>query len=92
MSADTQNSSHIADAGMSLLDAATIAQDLSPLDPLLVEMSERRLFETMPGDGARVIESDDLGRSLSRSIIGRSRSGHDVLRDLLAALPPWRNS
>jgi hypothetical protein len=92
LSADVNDSSHIAEAGMSLLAAAGVAQELGSLDPLLVEFSERGLFESMPGGAARVVESDELGRSLSRSILGQARGGRDVLSDLLAALPPWRIS
>lgn len=92
LSADVNNSPHVAEAGMALLEAAAIAQDLRPMDPLLVGMSERGLFESMPNGGSRVVDSDELGRSLSRSILGKPRDGRRVLKDLLGALPPWRIS
>jgi hypothetical protein len=75
---------------MSLLDAADVAHDLLTSDPLLSEMSERGLFESMPGGEPRVIDSAELGRCLSRSILGSARGGREVLSDLLGALPPWR--
>lgn len=90
LSADVNDSTHIADAGMSLLDAAGAAEDLAAQDPLLVQLSERGLFESMPDGGARVVESEELGRSLSRSILGEARAGREVLQDLLNSLPPWR--
>lgn len=90
LSAEVNDSPHIADAGMSLLDAAAIADDLRSDDPLMVELSERGLFETMPDRGARVVPSEELNRSLQRSIVGSARDGWAVLGDLLDALPPRR--
>jgi hypothetical protein len=89
LSADVNGSGHIAEAGMSLLEAADVAEELQTRDPLLIEMSERGLFESMPDGSARVLASDEIGRSLSRSILGKARDGRSVLRDLVAALPPW---
>jgi hypothetical protein len=92
LSADVNNAPHIADAGMSLLEAAAVAENLQTGDPILVEMSERGLFESMPQGGARVVETEELGRSLSRSILGHARDGRSVLTELMGALPPWRMS
>jgi hypothetical protein len=92
LSADVNGSPHIAEAGMSILAAADIAADLSPTDPLLIEMSERGLFESMPNGAARVLATDDVGRSLSRSIVGATRDGHRVLVDMVNSLPPWKAS
>ncbi len=90
LSADVNGSPHIAEAGMTLLEAAGVAEDLEDLDPLLAQMSERGLFESMPGGTARVVESDDLGRLLARSILDPSRDGRGILMDLAETLPPWR--
>ena len=90
LSADVNGSGQIAEAGMSLLEAAAVAEELQTYDPLLTEMSERGLFESMPDGAARVLASDEVGRSLSRSILGLARDGRGVLLDLVAALPPWR--
>lgn len=62
---------------------------MDPRDPLLLEMSRRGFFESLPGGAARVLTSDDLGRSLARSILGGERDGRRILRDLVASLPPW---
>jgi hypothetical protein len=90
LSADVNDSPHIADAGMSLLEAAEIAEQLTSGDPLLVEFSEHGMFESMPDGQARVIATAEFHRALQRSIVGHPRDGLAVLQDLLKALPPRR--
>lgn len=89
LSADVNDSAEIAEAGMSLLEAAAVAQQMVSSDPLLVTMSERGLFESMPHGAARVVDSVAVGQSLARSIMRGSRDGRTVLVDLLDSLPPW---
>ncbi len=88
LSADVNDSSHLAEAGMALLEAAAIAGALRPRDPLMVQLSERGLFESMPGQTARVVDSHELRRALQRSIVGEVRDGQVVLSDLVETLSP----
>jgi hypothetical protein len=90
LSADVNDSPHIAGAGMSLLEAAEIAEQLTSKDQLMVEFSEHGMFESMPDGQARVVATADFHRALQRSIVGHPRDGLAVLQDLLKALPRGR--
>jgi hypothetical protein len=86
LSADVNGSARIADAGMALLDAAILASRLAPRDPMLVAMSEAGLFESMPGDQARVVVTPELLRALQRPISGDARDAEQILRAIVVAL------
>jgi hypothetical protein len=92
LSADVNNSPRIAEAGMALLEAAELAEGLPSVDPLLAEMSEAGVFETMPGQGAKVVHTPEIDRLLQRPIFGESRDASTILRDLARAADPRRGS
>jgi hypothetical protein len=89
LSAAQARSPGAAEAGTSLLEAADLAAEMDPGDPMLVAMSRRGMFQSMPHGAARVLTSDDLGRSLARSVLGGERDGRRILRGLVDSLPPW---
>jgi hypothetical protein len=86
LSADVNGSQRIADAGMALLDAAILAEHLGPDDPRLVAMSQAGLFESMPHDQARVLETPEVRRALQRPISGSARDGDHILRAIISAI------
>lgn len=86
LSADVTGSQLTADAGMALLDAAILAEQLPPDDPRLVAMSEAGLFESMPDDQARVVETPEVHAALQRPISGSARDGDHILRAIVSAV------
>ena len=86
LSADVNESTHIADAGMALLDAAVLAAHLRPNHPLLVTLSEAGLFETMPQDRARVVETPEVRRAVQRPLAGNAQDGSTILRGIASAV------
>lgn len=87
LSADVNDSSYIAEAGMALLAAADLAARLYSGEQLLVEMSEGGMFESMPDHGARVVPRDEIIRFMRRGLVGSSRDPEAILQGMLDALP-----
>jgi hypothetical protein len=83
LSADSTGEPHIAAAGMSLLDAAAVAEHLPVADPRLLALSRAGCFEAMPGGGIRFLETDDLRAVVQRPLAGSPMSGEQIV-DLLA--------
>jgi hypothetical protein len=52
---------------MAPLAAADLAARLYSGEPLLVEMSERGMFESMPDHAARVVARDEINRFIRRA-------------------------
>ena len=82
------DSPQIADAGMALLAAADLAAGLYSREPLLVEMSERGMFESMPDHGARVVPTETVKRFIRRGILEGPRDPEAILQGMLDALSP----
>jgi hypothetical protein len=80
LSADVTKEQHIARAGMALLDAAKIAEGLSPTDARLKALSEAGRFETMPNGHALFLETAELRAAVQRPLAGAPMSGHEILR------------
>lgn len=85
LSADVTGSPQTASAGMALLDAAEVAEQLQRDDPVLRAMSEAGLFESMPDGQARVVESPELHRAIQRPIAGPTQDADHILQALLRA-------
>lgn len=79
MSSDVHDEPHIARAGMALLDAARLAEELSPSDPRLVALSEAGRFESMPDDTARFLETPAVRAAVQRPLAGVPMSGSEIL-------------
>jgi len=79
LSADVSEEQHIAQAGMALLDAAIIAETLSPTDKRLSALSEAGRFESMPGGKALFLETVELRAAMQRPLAGIPMSGIDIL-------------
>jgi hypothetical protein len=79
LSADVNKEQHIAKAGMALLDAAMIAEGLSPTDERLKALSEAGRFETMPNGNALFLETAELRAAVQRPLAGTPMSGHEIL-------------
>ena len=88
LSADVNDSPQIAEAGMALLAAADLAARLYSREPLLVEMSERGMFESMPDRGARVVPTEAVKRFIRRGVLVGPRDPEAILQGMLDALPP----
>jgi hypothetical protein len=85
LSADVTAQQHVARAGMALLDAAAIAENLTRTDPCLNRLSEAGLYESMPDMGVRFIETEAVRVALQRSLAGEPMTGRDIL-ELIAAV------
>lgn len=89
LSADTTDSMPTARAGMVLLDAARLAERLGRNDPIVVELSEAGLFESMPGGRARVVETPEVLRAIQRPLAGDVVDGAGVLAAIVSACRRW---
>lgn len=85
LSADSTGEQHIADAGMALLDAASLAERLPATDRRLEALSRAGCFEAMRGGTTRFAETSDLRAVVQRPLAGTPMSGEQIL-DLLADL------
>lgn len=83
LSADSAEEQHIAAAGMALLDAAGVAEQLPGTDPRLARLTRAGRFESMPGGGSRFVETDNTRRAIRRPLSGAAMSGEEIL-DLVA--------
>ena len=85
MSADATTQQHVARAGMALLDAAAIAENLTRTDPDLDRLSDAGCFESMPNQGFRFAESEAIRAAVQRPLAGEPATGRDILA-LIAAV------
>jgi hypothetical protein len=83
MSADVNDAQGIADSGMALLDAAEIAERMSPSDERLTALSVAGHFESMPDGQARFVETPPLRAVIQRPLAGSAMSGSAVLETLV---------
>jgi hypothetical protein len=83
LSADSTGEPHLASAGMALLDAALLAENLPPLDQRLHALSAAGRFETMADGASRFVESADLRAVVQRPASGPSMSGEEILSLLI---------
>jgi hypothetical protein len=51
---------------MALLDAAIVAENLTPTDPDLDRLSAAGCFESMPGEGFRFVETEAIRAAVQR--------------------------
>lgn len=84
LSADSTDEQHIATAGMALLDAADVAEQLRPVDPRLAALTRAGRFESMPGGGSTFVETNGVRRAIQRPLSGAPMSGEEIL-DLVVA-------
>ena len=85
LSAEVTGTMQIARVGMALLDAALLAERLSPSDPLLVCLSEEGLFESLPDNRACFAASAEIHRAIYRPIAGRIQNGPAILDTIASA-------
>ncbi|MGZ4589369.1 MAG: hypothetical protein ACXV2I_01080 [Actinomycetes bacterium] len=85
MAADANDASHVAQAGMALLDAAALAEGWPPSDPSLRRLSEAGLFETMPDDAVRVVETAAVRSATQRPLSGDAMTGAQILALMVAS-------
>ena len=79
LSADVNDAQETASAGMALLDAAALAEQLRPTDEILRRLSEAGRFETMPDGKAVFLETSDLRAAIQRPLLGGPMTGHEIL-------------
>jgi hypothetical protein len=85
LAADVTTQQHVARAGMALLDAAVIAENLTRTDPDLDRLSAAGCFESMPHQGFRFVENDAIRAAVQRPLAGMPTTGRDILA-LLASV------
>ena len=85
LSADVTTQQHVAQAGMALLDAAEIAENLTRTDADLGKLSAAGCFESMPHQGFRFVENEAIRAAVQRPLAGVRTTGRDIL-SLLASV------
>ena len=85
LSADVTTQQHVAHAGMALLDAAAIAENLTRTDPCLDRLSDAGCYESTPDLGLRFVESEAVRAAVQRPLLGELMTGRDIL-NLIAAV------
>jgi DNA-binding MurR/RpiR family transcriptional regulator len=85
LSADVTTQQHVADAGMALLDAAAIAENLTRSDPTLTRLSEAGCYESMPDLEVRFVETEAVRAAIQRPLSGEPMTGRDIVT-LIAAV------
>lgn len=83
LSADVNDAQTTAEAGMSLLDAARLAEQIPENNAWLERLSRARRFETMPDRQAMFLETAAVRSAIQRSLTGHM-SGAEVLDLVLA--------
>ena len=86
LSADVRQSQSTASAGMALLDAAHLADAMTTNDPRLTLLSEAGLFESMPGGGARFLETLQIRAAIQRPLIRDPQDGEQIIAYLVATV------
>jgi hypothetical protein len=84
LSADATGEQHIATAGMSLLDAAALAESLPPTDHRLEALSRQGRFETMRGGASRFVETPEVRAVIQRPLSGTPMTGEEILALMVA--------
>ncbi|HEY6797864.1 MAG TPA: hypothetical protein VI248_24575 [Kineosporiaceae bacterium] len=84
LSADSTGEQHIARAGMALLDAAWLAEQLPGTDHRLAALTAAGRFEAMPGGSCHFVETPRLRAVVQRPLAGSPVSAEEIV-DLLAA-------
>ncbi len=84
MSADVMESQSTASAGMALLDAAHVADAMTPNDPRLVLLSEAGLFESMPGGRAFFLETPEIRAAVQRQLVRDPQGGKEIIAHVVA--------
>jgi hypothetical protein len=79
LSADVNDAQETAHAGMALLDAAALAEQLGPTDESLRTLSEAGRFETMPDGKAVFVETSELRAAIQRPLVGGRTTGREIL-------------
>jgi hypothetical protein len=79
LSADVTTQQHVARAGMVLLDAAELAENLTRTDPDLDRLTAAGCFESMPDEGFRFVESLAIRAAVQRPLAGDRTTGRDML-------------
>lgn len=85
LSADTTHLSSTAEAGMALLDAASVAESMPPDDERIRKLSEAGLFESMPGGQATFLETPEIRALICRPLSSEAQSGVAIVAQLVAA-------
>jgi hypothetical protein len=90
LSADVMESQSTASAGMALLDAAHIADAMTPNDPRLALLSEAGLFESMPEGRAVFLETSQIRAAIQRPLVRDPQGGEQIIAHLVATVsePP----
>ena len=84
LSADSTGERHIAEAGMALLDAASIAEQLPSTDRRLKTLSDAACFEAMPGGTCHFVETPRHRAVLQSPLAGSPMSGEQIVDRLVA--------
>lgn len=92
LSADVMGSQSTAKAGMALLDAAHIAEAMTPDDPRLALLSEAGLFESMPEGGALFLETSEVRAAIQRPLVRDPQGGEQIIAHLVATVGESRQT
>lgn len=84
MSADVTGVQDTARAGMALLDAASIAEAMTPSDSRLRVLSERGHFESMPQGRARFVETPAMRAAIQRPLVSDRQTGAEIIAALVS--------
>jgi hypothetical protein len=82
LSADVNDAQATAHAGMTLLDAADVAESIDRSDPRLRKLSEAQRFETMPNHEALFLETEPIRAAIQRPLTAPDMTGSQLV-DLL---------
>lgn len=83
-SADVNDAQTTAQAGMTLLDAALLAEAMPEGDRRLKELSEAHCFESLPEREALFLETPAIRSAVQRPLAGEPMTGVQVI-DLIVA-------
>jgi hypothetical protein len=83
-SADVNDAQTTAQAGMTLLDAARLAEAMPEGDRRLRELSEAHCFESLPEREALFLETPAIRSAVQRPLTGEPMTGLQVI-DLIVA-------
>jgi hypothetical protein len=84
LSEDVTDAPTTARAGLTLLDAALVAEAMLPADPRINALCEAGLFESVPVGTARFNETSAIRAAIQRPVIGPAQDGTAILALLCA--------
>ena len=84
MSADVMESQSTARAGMALLDAAQLAETMTPGDARLAMLLEAGLFESMPDGRTRFCETAEIRAAIQQPLVRDAQRGDEIIALLVA--------